>query len=393
MKVVFLVSNYPHTHNPVSGNFYRIICEQLASKGIDVHVICPVPYIPLGLGFFSKRLNVYRLYPEFEYRNNVNIYRPRYIRLPFGSLKTKYFDANRHVLNIVKKINPDIVDVQHFYPAFPFGWFALNIKKLLGIPFIYTNIGLGKHMSVNDSKFELDFYKELLTKASKVFAVSNELINEIFNVFKVKSYITRHGIELTKYINFSNKSEDLIKKTFNIVYVGEISIMKGVDTLISAIELINDKEIKYTFIGGNSLDENIEDIINRNNTTYLGRLNHEQTIKEIAKSDLLILPTIIEGMPNVLKEAGILNVPVISTNVGGIPELLNNGTRGEIFEAGNTKELAEKIESVKNNYSQAQYKSDLLKAYIIEEYGIESNTNNLIHTYTNILSETKNNSV
>ena len=94
-----------------------------------------------------------------------------------------------------------------------------------------------------------------------------------------------------------------------------------------------------------------------------------------------------------MKEAGILNVPVISTNVGGIPELLNNGTRGEIFEAGNTKELAEKIESVKNNYSQAQYKSDLLKAYIIEEYGIESNTNNLIHTYTNILSETKNNSV
>jgi teichuronic acid biosynthesis glycosyltransferase TuaC len=391
MKVLFLVSNYPHQNNPVSGNFYRIICEQLASKGMDVHVICPVPYIPLGLGFFSKRLNVYRFYPEFENRNRVKIYRPKFIRLPFGNLRTKYAHANKRVIELTKKINPDIIDVQHFYPAFPNGWFALNIKKLFGIPYIFTNIGVAKHMSEDDDKFEVDFHRELLTKASKVFAVSTELISEMHHVFKIQSSITRHGIEVAKYKSFQLQKHEINKLEFKVIYVGEVSNLKGIDTLLAAIEILNDADIHFTFVGKNFLGENIAELTNKKNTTYLGRLTHEEALNEISKSDLLILPTKFEGMPNVLKEAGILNVPVISTNVGGIPELLNNGDRGELFEAGNSTELAQKIEMVKNNYSQAQHKSALLNAYMIEEYDIEKNTNDLINTYKNILNAAKNN--
>ncbi len=386
MKVLFIISNYPHKNNPVSGNFYKIICEQLACKGIEVYVICPVPYIPFWLGLIFKRLDIYRSYPEFEDKNAVKIYRPRYFRLTFGNFKTRYAHANMRVLTRAKKIKPDIIDVRNYYPAFPFGWFALNINKALGTPFIYTNNGVGIHLSENENKFRVAFYKELLKKASKIFAVSTEIIKEIKDVYKVDASIIRHGIEISKYSSVVTQKRDPNSKVFKIIYVGEMSYLKGVDTLISAIRLLNDHEIHYTFVGANNMGNDIDAVKNKENITYLGRLKHQEALNEIAQSDLLILPTKFEGMPNVLKEAGILNVPVISTYVGGITELLNNGERGELFEAGNETELAQKIEKVKNNYSEAKHKSNLLNAYIIKEYDIERNTLDLINSYKKVLN-------
>jgi len=384
MKVLFLIPNYPNKYNPVSGNFYKIICEHLVKNGVEVHVICPVPFIPFWLGLINKKFNQYRFFLKSEERNGVKIYRPRYIRLPFVGIKKRYIHANRQVLKLTTLIQPDIVDARKFYPAFPIGWFALNIKKVLGIPFIYTNNGVGKHLSLNEDPSIISFFTNLLKQASEVFAVTKEISDETLEIYHVQPKIIRHGIELSKYTSFITKKSYDEKDVLKVIYVGAISEFKGIDTLLSAIGLVNDANIHYTFIGENFMGGKISEIERYKNITYLGRLTHEETIIEIAKSNVLILPTKFEGMPNVIKEAGILNVPVISTNVGGIPEILNWGERGDIFEAGNAQELALKIESVKNNYLEAKNKSDKLKEHIISEYDIETNTLSLIKTYNKI---------
>ena len=77
--------------------------------------------------------------------------------------------------------------------------------------------------------------------------------------------------------------------------------------------------------------------------TFAGRLPEPDTLVEIAKADLLVLPSFMEGLPIVLMEAMALGVPVIASRVAGIPELVVDGKTGLLFAPSNWDELAQCI--------------------------------------------------
>ncbi len=78
----------------------------------------------------------------------------------------------------------------------------------------------------------------------------------------------------------------------------------------------------------------------RHFVSFAGRLPEDQTLHEIARADLLALPSFMEGLPIVLMEAMALQVPVIASRVAGIPELVEHGTNGLLFTPGDWDELA-----------------------------------------------------
>ena len=61
------------------------------------------------------------------------------------------------------------------------------------------------------------------------------------------------------------------------------------------------------------------------------------------KSKLLVIPSMEEGLPNLLLEGGLLSTPTIASDVGGIPEVIRHGQNGLLFEAGNSKALHDLI--------------------------------------------------
>jgi glycosyltransferase involved in cell wall biosynthesis len=75
----------------------------------------------------------------------------------------------------------------------------------------------------------------------------------------------------------------------------------------------------------------------------LGRLDEEQTLARIAASDVLVLPSFMEGLPIVLMEAMALGVPVIATRVAGVPELISDEQQGLLFCPADWGELAERM--------------------------------------------------
>jgi glycosyltransferase involved in cell wall biosynthesis len=77
--------------------------------------------------------------------------------------------------------------------------------------------------------------------------------------------------------------------------------------------------------------------------TFLGRLPEPDTLAEIARSDILVLPSFMEGLPIVLMEAMALGKPVVATRVAGIPELVTDGESGLLFTPSDWTELAEKL--------------------------------------------------
>ena len=79
------------------------------------------------------------------------------------------------------------------------------------------------------------------------------------------------------------------------------------------------------------------------NITIIGKLSHQAVIKHLEESDLLLLPSVNEGIANVVVEAMAVGTPVLSSNCGGMTEVIENGVNGLLFENRNSKHLAEQL--------------------------------------------------
>ena len=77
-------------------------------------------------------------------------------------------------------------------------------------------------------------------------------------------------------------------------------------------------------------------------------MSHEETISQLSNSDLLLLPSIEEGISNAVLEAMILGVPVISTNCGGMVEVITNNKNGFIVPVRDPDSIAETIQNFIN---------------------------------------------
>ena len=111
-----------------------------------------------------------------------------------------------------------------------------------------------------------------------------------------------------------------VKKSINqVVYVGRDSFEKGIDTL-----------------------RNIESKIN-GTVVYCINKPWDETMKILKSSTLIVVPSRMESLPTVIKEAFYLKIPVIATSVGGIPELVTNNETGLLTEPENSQSLLKKI--------------------------------------------------
>ena len=81
----------------------------------------------------------------------------------------------------------------------------------------------------------------------------------------------------------------------------------------------------------------------------MGYVDEKEKIKTLTSPDIYILPSPAEGLPISILEAMSAGLAVISTNVGAIPEVIENGVNGYLIEKGDYKNLAEKILTLANN--------------------------------------------
>lgn len=141
----------------------------------------------------------------------------------------------------------------------------------------------------------------------------------------------------------------------SIICVGRLSPEKGQSGLLRAFSGLAKKHprLQLRLVGDGPDQAALKSLASElgiaSSVTFLGRLSEEQTLAEIARSELLALPSFMEGLPIVLMEAMALGVPVVASRVAGIPELVEDGTSGLLFAPSNWDELAEQIERLLND--------------------------------------------
>ncbi|MDZ7261182.1 MAG: glycosyltransferase family 4 protein, partial [candidate division KSB1 bacterium] len=132
------------------------------------------------------------------------------------------------------------------------------------------------------------------------------------------------------------------------VYFGRLSGEKGVLTLLKALKHISNRSVKLWIVGEGPEKEKLQRfaVENKlNQVQFLGLKVGEELKSLVANAMFVVVPSEwYENSPLVIYEAFALGKPVIGSNLGGIPELIDPGQNGWLFEARNEEDLAEKID-------------------------------------------------
>lgn len=129
------------------------------------------------------------------------------------------------------------------------------------------------------------------------------------------------------------------------LFVGRLSVEKGVDTLLAAWELLED-QMPLKIVGDGPLSGVVAQAARRlESVEWLGRQPREQVLELMKRARVLIFPSICyENFPLVVVEAFAVGLPIIASNLGSLASLVNPGHTGLLFRPGDPKDLAEKVE-------------------------------------------------
>jgi glycosyltransferase involved in cell wall biosynthesis len=274
-------------------------------------------------------------------------------RIHFYYFTTSFFFPNlRALIAFLIHDNPDVIHIN-------FAWFAplaIFKKCMFKTPFIYTLHGLPQPWLEPSLLYKIAYSAEhcLLpfgaSQASAVVAVSNYVKEVLKERYGIDSEVIYHGIEADRFKpknKIQSKRKLGYKETdFMILYVGKLHPYKDPLTLIKAISVAVEKNanLHLVMIGDGELYTEVEKEIsklNLSNCVRLFRRVDNQTLEKLYDAaDVFVLPSVNEAFGMVLLEAMASGLPVIASNSGACPEIIENGV---LFNQGDYIDLAEKI--------------------------------------------------
>ena len=262
------------------------------------------------------------------------------------------------------------------------------IGKLFGKKIILHVHGAKFHIYYNNSKLLKPYIRYIFESADVVICLSEEWKKFFASTFKLKRLeIINNVIE-----EVHNKPHTEERDSLNLLFLGQIGKRKGVFDLLDV--LANNKEefkdkVKVT-IGGigdvDRLQKTLSEHRFNGDVTYAGWVNGSKKAQLLNSCDVYILPSYHEGLPISVLEAMSYGKPVISTNVGGIPEIVKPGFNGWLFQPGDHQALNTIIREAMNN-------KDLLKQYgnnslrLSKNYTPESVFQSLNQLYKQVLNQ------
>jgi glycosyltransferase involved in cell wall biosynthesis len=241
----------------------------------------------------------------------------------------------------IRTIKPDIVQVQYI----DMGISAWLIKKILRIPYVVW----GRGSDINQlNRFSRIKAKPILQNANAILALTENMRIKLKNIYNTEIYIVPNGIDLEEYKG-STTIPDRKTGTKNILFVGSLRPVKGVQYLINSMKKIHEElpDARLILVGDGEEREHLEALSIQlglqKYVEFIGIVSHEKVKTFMQQADVFVLPSLSEGFPNVILEAMACGLPIIASHVGGIPDIITNDTNGYLVEVKDTNDMANKI--------------------------------------------------
>jgi len=155
------------------------------------------------------------------------------------------------------------------------------------------------------------------------------------------------GIDINQFRE-AEPAADVTGAGVRIVMVGRLADGKGFEDLLAAVDRLDRDDLSVYLVGDGPLQETLDAEIEKRDlaeTVYL--LGYRDDVPTIlAACDVFVLPSYREGTPRVITEAMASGLPIIATNIAGIPEQVKDGTNGFLIEPGDIEALASHLDEL-----------------------------------------------
>jgi glycosyltransferase involved in cell wall biosynthesis len=346
MRVAVITRYFPTSPEPWAGHSAYQTLRFLAQR-CDLKVFYPESqYPPLLTPKSRAGRNI-----DFNYQPaGVDVEYIGYPALPALSRPLNGWSAARSILSRVRAYKPDII---LNYIVYPDGDAALRVARALKIPFVVTAIGSDLNVIpplcesltqrvLRDADYTITVSGDLLRTARRLGAPEDRS-RAVLNACDTAIFNPRDRAEARAALNISSDQE-------TIVYVGRFDMAKGLGELVTAVSALATKRpnIHCYIVGDGPARQSLADSIagqNASHITLVPSCGTEGVAQWMAASNLITLPSYREGCPNVIIEALASGRPVVATNVGGIPELMDD-TDGRLVPARDSAALEAALDQV-----------------------------------------------
>jgi glycosyltransferase involved in cell wall biosynthesis len=304
--------------------------------------------------------------------------------------KNKVFDYIRMSQVILKWIKNKKYDLLHVQVPMPIGIIGLFIQKQLQIPFVVSE-HYGIYNQVVEDNFTTRnfifkyFTKRIFQKAQKIITVSDQLGKDIQREVLKKDFEIVPNVVDTSLFHFQEKKEN---EKFRFIHVSNMLEVKNIEGMLNSIKLLAEKrnDFEFYFIGAKpavhvALAENL--LLLNLPVFFIDEMPYQEVATEIKTADAGVLFSYSESQSCVVLEWLCAGLPVITSKVGGVPELISK-ENGILVESNNIQQLADAMNELienKSNYNSIEISKKAIQKYSYESVGKKINEiyNALIH--------------
>lgn len=296
--------------------------------------------------------------------------------------KTSPFNARLKFYPILYQ-RPKIIHIQWVKSISDWTWVKkLDIKlvvSLRGAHVNYTPIANPEYVEIYQKCFPLVDGFHAVSEAIKTEALA-------YGLTENKTKVIYSGLDLN---NFSFREENKNNTLLQIISIGRGHWKKGYDIALDGLKILKDKNVSfhYTIVG---IEENEELLFQRkqlnleNEVTFLKKMEFESVKQKIQSSDILLLPSVEEGIANVALEAMALGTLVISSDCGGMNEVIKDNESGFIFKVRNVDQMVDKIQYAMKLSDEAKRKIVKNARITIEN---QHSAEMMMHSFSNFYKE------
>ncbi|MEM2439800.1 MAG: glycosyltransferase family 4 protein [Candidatus Bathyarchaeia archaeon] len=336
-----------------TGSYVHYLSKILASYGNTIYIVTK------GTHEEEKRIC-----------KKIWVFRLRTFKTPLLEIILFYRVSSKKLMDVGERFKIDIAHVN--LPLVPSFAVPQNLGKALVATVHSTWKGEGealKHefflnLNTNEKVVRgcnrvLRFFEyRLLKRSDEIIAVSEYTKKELLENYCLnpnKINVIYNGVDVNKFKPPSDRDKAKRELGLNagkiILYVGRLYCRKGLPTLLRCIPLVLRKFRNVKFVvsgkGFRGEEERLKALASRlkieKNVSFIGYFPDEKLPMLYQAADIFVLPSIYENLPFALLEAMATALPVVTTSVGGIPEVIQNGRNGLLSIPLDFHDLADKI--------------------------------------------------
>jgi glycosyltransferase involved in cell wall biosynthesis len=314
MRMLFVSNLFPNRHEPVRGIFNAQHVAAL-SKFCEVTVVAPS-----GTGL-----------PD-ETRDGIRVIHPKFWHVPLLSRPVNGRLFARAIEPIIRRERFDIVLASWAYPD---AYAVMLLAEKLNFTFVSEVLGSDVNVYFNNPSRKRQILRTL--RASRVVFVKSQALQSRLAAEGIEAFVNYNGIDRKRFYPIDRadacRKLGLDANRRRVLYVGNLVSVKGPTVLGKAAEAL--PEIDVIFVGSG------------NQKPRAGRCIGERPHDEIATwmnaCDVLCLPSLSEGLPNVVLEALACGRPVVASRVGGVPEIVREGVNGLLVMPSDSEALRDAL--------------------------------------------------